>query len=264
MKKTLINLLPALALLLAGAPGPAAGECRCAKSACAGGACRDKASCPATKPNTLSSCEKENGWKLLFNGNDLDGWRGAKTDVPPASGWIVRDGELTILSKKELAKRPGDLVTRGIYKDFILEAEFKLTRAANSGIKYFYDSAVNGGTTLEYQVLDDNHSDAKRGRDGNRRVASFYDVMPAVGAEPAPLGQWNKARIVSRGSHVEHWLNGKKVLSFERGSEAFREAVSKSKFAKWPKWGETPAGRILLQDHHDHVSYRNIKIKTLD
>ena len=250
MKKILPVLLPALLLSsLALSSG-----CRC----CA------NSGCAAKEPNTLSPCEAENGWKLLFNGKNLDGWRCAKNDGLPATGWTVRDGELTILSKKEEPKRPGDLITRDVYKDFILEVEFKLTRAANSGIKYFYDPAVNNGTTLEYQVLDDAHPDAKKGRNGNRRVASFYDVMPAVGAEPAPLGQWNRARIVSRGNLVEHWLNGKKVLSFERGSQAFRDAVSKSKFAKWPKWGETPAGHILLQDHLDHVSYRNIKIKTLD
>lgn len=261
MKKMFITLFPAI--LLAGTPCFAE-ECRCARPACAGGACCAETSCPETAPNTLSPCEKKNGWKLLFNGKDLDGWRCAKKDGLPATGWVVRDGELTILSKKEESKRPGSVITRGVYKDFILEVEFKLTRAANSGIKYFYDPKVNDGTTLEFQVLDDNHPDAKKGRDGNRRVASFYDVMPAVGQEPVPLGQWNRARIVCRGSHVEHWLNGKKVLTFERGSQAFRDAVSKSKFAKWPKWGETPAGHILLQDHNDHVSYRNIKIKTLD
>ena len=117
---------------------------------------------------------------------------------------------------------------------------------------------------MEYQVLDAAHPDAKLGRDGNRTVASFYDVMPAVGAKVNPVGEWNHAVIIAKGNHVEHWLNGKKVLEFERGSEAFRKAVSQSKFKKWANWGEQKEGHILLQDHTDHVSYRNLKIKVLD
>ncbi|MBR4171724.1 MAG: DUF1080 domain-containing protein [Kiritimatiellae bacterium] len=234
-------------------------EAKCACSPCACLACGCKAA-----PNTLSDAERADGWKLLWDGKSGEGWRSVRNEQFPATGWVIRDGELTILSKKEEAKRPGDLITKERYANFALKIDFKLTPAANSGIKYFFDPKLNGGTTLEYQVLDAAHPDAKLGRDGNRTVASFYDVMPAVGAKVNPVGEWNHAVIIAKGNHVEHWLNGKKVLEFERGSEAFRKAVSQSKFKKWANWGEQKEGHILLQDHTDHVSYRNLKIKVLD
>lgn len=211
----------------------------------------------------LSVQEKNEGWKMLWDGKTAEGWRGIKSDAFPTSGWDMADGVLTVLPKAA-GGGAGDIITREKFANFILTAEFRLTAGANSGIKYLYDPEVSGGTTLEYQVLDESHPDAAKGRDGNRKVASFYDVMPAAGAQPKPVGEWNAAMIVCRGSHVEHWLNGKRVLAFERGSEAFRAAVAQSKFSKYPNWGEQAAGHILLQDHQDKVSYRNIKIKVLE
>lgn len=216
----------------------------------------------AEAPNTLTAQEKQEGWHLLWDGKTSEGWRSARRDSFPEKGWEIADGALTVLPKL-LGGGGGDIITKETFSDFILKADFMLTEAANSGIKYFYDPKVNGGTTLEYQVLCDKHPDAKNGRDGNRRVASFYDVMPAPTAKAKPAGEWNTAMIVSKGKKVEHWLNGEKVLAFERGSEAFRDAVAKSKFNKHPNWGEQPSGHILLQDHNDRVSYRNIKIKVL-
>lgn len=199
---------------------------------------------------------------MLWNGTSGDGWRSIKSNDFPAKGWETANGELTVLPKKE-GGGAGDIITRDIFTNFILKVDFRLTQAANSGIKYFYNRNLHGGTTIEYQVLDAMHPDAKAGKNGNRMVASFYDVLPAVGAEPKPLGEWNSAMIVARGKKVEHWLNGKKVLEFERGSAQFRAAVAASKFAKHPNWGEQESGHILLQDHNDRVSYRNIKIKVL-
>lgn len=212
--------------------------------------------------NTLTPQEKQEGWRLLWDGKSTDGWRSVKSEAFPAKGWSLEEGALTVLPKNE-GGGGGDIITREVFTNFILKAEFRLTPAANSGIKYFFDPKLNGGTTLEYQVLDAAHPDAAKGRDGNRKVASFYDVMPAVGAQPKPLGEWNSAMIVCKGRTVEHWLNGTKVLAFERGSEAFRAEVAKSKFAKHPKWGEQVCGHILLQDHNDRVSFRNLKVKTL-
>jgi len=220
----------------------------------------NEACCAAV--NTLTEQERQEGWRLLWDGKSGDGWRSIKTDSFPARGWEIANGELTVLPKNA-GGGAGDIITRETYSSFILKVDFRLTDAANSGIKYFFDPKRNGGTTLEYQVLDAKHPDATKGRDGNRTVASLYDVMPAVGAKPKPVGEWNTAMIVSNGRQVEHWLNGEKVLAFERGSDAFRKAVSLSKFSKQPNWGEQEAGHILLQDHQDRVSYRNIKIKVL-
>jgi hypothetical protein len=220
----------------------------------------NEACCAAV--NTLTEQERQEGWRLLWDGKSGDGWRSIKNESFPAKGWEIANGELTVLPKNA-GGGAGDIITRETYSSFILKVDFRLTDAANSGIKYFFDPKRNGGTTLEYQVLDAKHPDATKGRDGNRTVASLYDVMPAVGAKPKPVGEWNTAMIVSNGRQVEHWLNGEKVLAFERGSDAFRKAVSLSKFSKQPNWGEQEAGHILLQDHQDRVSYRNIKIKVL-
>ncbi|HQL51528.1 MAG TPA: DUF1080 domain-containing protein [Kiritimatiellia bacterium] len=220
----------------------------------------NEACCAAV--NLLTEQERQEGWRLLWDGKSGDGWRSIKTDSFPARGWEIANGELTVLPKNA-GGGAGDIITRETYSSFILKVDFRLTDAANSGIKYFFDPKRNGGTTLEYQVLDAKHPDATKGRDGNRTVASLYDVMPAAGAKPKPVGEWNTAMIVSNGRQVEHWLNGEKVLAFERGSDAFRKAVALSKFNKHPNWGEQEAGHILLQDHQDRVSYRNIKIKVL-
>ena len=219
--------------------------------------------CCGAANNVLTAQEKQEGWRLLWDGKTGEGWRSIKADAFPSKGWEIADGVLTVLPKNA-GGGAGDIITRETFTDFILKVDFRLTDAANSGIKYFFDPKVNGGTTLEYQVLDEKHPDAAKGRDGNRKVGSFYDVMPAVGAKPKPVGEWNTALIVSKGKSVEHWLNGEKVVAFERGSEAFRAAVAQSKFSKFPNWGEQASGHILLQDHQDKVSYRNIKIKVLE
>lgn len=268
MLVTMMTVSPALFAAECGTACTAscAGAKSCAASAkvCPCSPCACKPCACGMAANTLCPAEQKDGWKLLWDGKTGEGWRTVGKDAFPATGWVMKDGELTILSKKEEAKRPGDLITKEVYKNFILKVDFRLTYAANSGIKYLFDPKLNGGTTIEYQVLDPAHPDAQKGINGNRKVASFYDVMPAVNAHAKPLGEWNQAMIVCKGNHVEHWLNGEKVLEFERGSQTFRDAVAKSKFSKWPKWGEQASGHILLQDHGDHVSYRNLKIKTLE
>ncbi len=235
-------------------------------------------------PNTLSDCEKADGWKMLWDGKTSAGWVGVKSGCKtfPTKGWVMKDGVLTVLPQTcivngKWGKLPpeqanlgggGDICTDREYKDFILKLEFKLTRAANSGIKYFYRQGVNKSSTLEYQILHPEHPDSNNGVNGNRRVASLYDLIPAKADNFLNFDGWNEAMIVSKGPHVEHWLNGKKVLEYERGSEEFRKLVAKSKYAKWASpgytWGELESGRILLQDHNDStVSFRSIKIKEL-
>jgi hypothetical protein len=225
-------------------------------------------------PNTLTAKEKSEGWKLLFDGKTTKGWRGAYKETFPEKGWAVQDGMLTIQkSDGSESQSFGDIVTDGEYSDFDLTFDFKLTEGANSGVKYFvvenYPKPKGSAFGLEFQVLDDDkHPDAKLGRNGNRTVGSLYDLIPASGKKANPIGEWNTGRVLSKGKHVEHWLNGKKVVDYERGSDAFRADVAMSKY-KAPdyntngRFGEAEKGHILLQDHGDRVYYRNIKIKAL-
>lgn len=224
---------------------------------------------PVNIMNSLTSIEKENGWKLLWDGETTQGWKGARLDSFPQQGWIIEDGVLTVLaSGGEESAAGGDIVTGQLYRDFELKVDFKITEGANSGIKYYVDTDINKGPGssigLEYQILDDEkHPDAKLGNhEGSRTVASLYDLIQADPDKPVnPVGEWNTAHIISKDNHVEHWLNGVKVLEYERGSENFRKLVSESKYDQWQNFGELEEGRILLQDHGDRVSFRNIKIK---
>jgi len=221
-------------------------------------------------PNTLTAAEKQQGWKLLWDGKTTSGWRSAKGKDFPKEGWQIEDGVLSVVETGGAESRAGgDIVTEASYASFELKVDFRLTPGANSGVKYYVDTELNKGEGsaigLEFQLLDDAvHPDAKMGRDGNRTLASLYDLIPAAaGKKTKPIGEWNEARIVSDGRHVEHWLNGAKVLEFERGSEEFRRLVALSKYKIWPAFGERPSGPILLQDHGNRVSFRNVKVREL-
>ncbi|MBS1749905.1 MAG: DUF1080 domain-containing protein [Bacteroidetes bacterium] len=222
-------------------------------------------------PNLLTEYEKTNGWKLLFNGKNNDGWRSTRTTTFPDHGWEIKDGILSVLSSHgDESARGGDIITNDKYSAFDLSFDFRLTPGANSGVKYFvFLSNGNTGSALglEYQVLDDKlHPDAKMGRDGNRTLASLYDLITAhkPGNAQHAIGEWNTGRvIVYPDNHVEHYLNGQKVLEYERGSEAFRQLVANSKYKAHKNFGEDKEGYILLQDHGDDVSFRSIKIKNL-
>jgi len=222
------------------------------------------------QPNTLSEYEMQNGWKLLFDGKTSAGWRSATKPNFPEKGWDISNG--IIMSDPQVKDQPsgGDIITEKKYHAFDLSFEFKTTPAANSGVKYFVKLDEKSGAPigLEYQVLDDAlNPDAKLGRYGNRTESSLYDLIPAKKPVVAqrPVGEWNIGRIiVYPNNHVEHYLNGVKVLEYDRGSPAFRDSVAISKFKNFPNFAEAPEGYILLQDHGCVVSYRNIKIRELN
>ncbi len=234
------------------------------------------ASAPASANNTLTDAEKAAGWKLLWDGATPTGWRSAKAPGFPTKGWEIKDGILTVLANtgKESAGG-GDIITEATYSEFELSVDFRLTEGANSGIKYFVQPAldpitgsgakasVGSGIGLEFQILDDaRHPDAKLGTNGNRTLGSLYDLMTADPAKkPNPIGQWNTARILVSGPKVEHWLNGQKILAYDRSTPAFQQAVAASKYKNIPGFGAWAAGHILLQEHGDRVSYRNVKIR---
>ena len=221
--------------------------------------------------NMLTDEEKNDGWRMLWDGKTNAGWRGAKLDEFPNKGWKIINGELIVLSSGGGESiGGGDIVTKKLYDDFELKVDFKITEGANSGIKYFVNTDINKGSGsaigLEYQILDDaKHPDAKLGNHkGSRTLASLYDLIEANSNKPVSrIGEWNTAYIFSKNNHIEHWLNGLKVLEYERKGDKFLKLVSESKYSKWQNFGEENKGQILLQDHGDRVSFRNIKIREL-
>jgi len=226
-----------------------------------------------SQDNTLTPKEKEDGWQLLWDGKTTDGWRGAKLTAFPTKGWEIQDGVLRVdPSGGAESANGGDIVTIKKYKNFILKVDFKITKGANSGIKYFVDTDLNKGDGsaigCEYQILDDkNHPDAKLGVKGNRQLGSLYDLIPPDRSDPNYRFDeqgFNTAMIIVNGKRVQHYLNGVKILEYVRNTQEFNALVAYSKYANWPNFGNQPEGYILLQDHGDEVFFKNIKIKEIE
>ena len=206
--------------------------------------------------NTLTSDEQQQGWHLLFDGQTTRGWRGFRQKAAPA-GWQVVDGALTRVG------RAGDLITAQEFGDFELALEWKLTDGGNSGIMYrvvdAHEATYESGP--EMQVLDDaRHPD---GRSRLTAAGAAFGLYPAPAGVVKPAGEWNQVRIVVKGGHVEHWLNGQKVVEYDLWSPDWKARVANSKFAQWPSYGLAKKGHIALQDHGDWVAYRNIRIRAL-
>lgn len=214
--------------------------------------------------NSLSVQEKDAGWKLLFDGQTTEGWRGYKSKEMPAS-WRVESGAL--LSRHEEGKTSGDIVTVDQYDNFELVLEWKMTRGGNSGVIYRATEDADNvwETGAEYQILDNTgHMD---GFNPLASAGACYAVFAPDKDATRPLGQWNQTRIVARGKHVEHWLNGEKLLEYEVDNEYWRAHVKTSRYYLTAygqgNWGKSPKGHIALQDYGGAIEFRNIKIRAV-
>jgi hypothetical protein len=204
-----------------------------------------------------AAATKDAGWTNLFDGTSLAGWRAFKSEAPPA-GWTAKDGVLSRTGKG------GDLMTVREFGSFELELDYKIAVGGNSGIMYRVTTEGDAPywSGPEYQILDnERHADAKNGPD--RLSGANYDLIAPSAAVSKPAGEWNTAKIVVHGNHVEHWLNGTKVVEYEFGSPSWTKLVAESKFKAWPIYGKAARGHIVLQDHGDLVEFRNIRIKDL-
>lgn len=206
--------------------------------------------------NKLTAAEKKDGWKLLFDGKSLKGWRSyGKTDGPK-QGWVIEDGILKCVANGH----GGDIVSTESFTDFDLEWDWMVPAKANNGIKYLVNEKRSDARGHEYQMIDDAIVAGKP----KQSTASFYDVLAPDPAKPLkPVGEWNHSRVLLKGNHIEHWLNGKKVLEYELGSPEVKKAIAESKFKKFPDFGDKITAPIMLTEHHDEASFKNIKIKEL-
>jgi hypothetical protein len=226
--------------------------------------------------NQLSAAERAAGWRLLFDGTTLSGWRGLGYDSVPTAHWKVADGAIEKLASGQVARMPdgqpakgGDLMTVDAFRDFELVFDWKVAPGTNSGVKYNVSeelsleaSGNHAALGFEYQVLDDSLNEDNVVP--SHRAGALYElVAPNASKHLMPVGEWNSSRIVFRGNHGEHWLNGEQILTFEMGTPLFDSLMAKSKYHSIPGFADKRAGHIILQDHGDQTWFRNIKIREI-
>jgi len=215
-----------------------------------------------TPANTLTAAEHAAGWRLLFDGTTLAGWRGYRRPDATGTRWTIVDGAICVPrdnGSDTLGQR--DILSNDTFDAFDLSFDWKIGPGSNSGMKYFVTENRDAAIGHEYQIIDDErHEDAKVAG-GERQTASFYDVKAATAHPTRPVGEWNHSRVLVAGNHVEHWLNGVKVLDYELGSPAIAAAVEDSKFKGMAGFGTRVKGHILLQDHGEAACFRSLKIK---
>jgi hypothetical protein len=214
----------------------------------------------AQAPNTLTPDERAAGWRLLFDGKTTTGWRGFQKPAFPAAGWAVEDGALKCLGQKG-----GDILTAEAFSDFEFAWEWKLSPKANTGVKYFVDARrgnTTGGIGHEYQLIDDDHYDLEP-LSAKQKTGGWYDVVPPKTIPTRPVGEWNQSRLLVRGTHVEHWLNGTLVVAYDTDSAESAAGIAASKFKDVAGYADKIATPILLQDHNTIAWFRNLKIREL-
>jgi hypothetical protein len=228
-------------------------------------------------PNTLSAAERAAGWRLLFDGRTLTGWRGLGYDTVPTVHWNVVDGAIHKVASGNVPKMPdgqpangGDLMTTDTFRDFELAFDWKVVPGTNSGVKYnvseeysLANASNHAALGFEYQVLDDSLSEDNKL--ATHRAGALYDLFAANDKKRLkPVGGWNSSRIVFRGNHGEHWLNGQKIVEFDLGTPRMDSALAKSKYRVLKGFADRRSGHIILQDHGDEVFYRDIKIREIE
>lgn len=215
-----------------------------------------------TTANTLTDAEKSEGWKLLFNGQNLDGWHIYKGKT--SSGWVAEDGILHCLgSEKDKSDKRADLTSNDTFDNFELELDWKLSPKGNSGIIYLaseeFDAAYLSGP--EYQLIDDENFPEKL--EGWQKTGANYAMSAPLVAASKPIGEWNHAKIIVNKGHVEHWLNGQKTAEYEMGSAEWKKAKETGKWKDAKGYGATKKGHIDLQDHGSEAWFKNVKIRQL-
>jgi hypothetical protein len=235
---------------------------------------RARATAPPA-PNTVSADEREAGWRPLFDGETFDGWRGLGYDSVPSAHWKIENGAIRKIPRGQVARMPdgqpasgGDLMTKETFGDFELSWEWKIGRGGNSGVKYNVSEAISMAASpshaalgFEYQLLDD--SLAEDNKIPSHRAGALYDMIAPSAATVRPAGEWNGSRLVFRGNHGMHWLNGTKIVEFELGTPRTDSLLAKSKYRNIKNFAQRRAGHIVLQDHGEEVFFRNIKIRDL-